>query len=187
MKLLGDGMSIVTKVSFRESFKFPIYFVPDVFKILPNHMAKGLTKMRAKTYNCNCVIEIRDARVPISSFNPQFEHLFALRPRIVLINKIDLADKRTTSVLVNKFIKNDNTKVLYTNCHDITNKGIKNVMKEIRDMVCNDETMMKPQTEEGKEKAYKALVYGIPNVGKSTFINSTRQRYTSHTKSNSCW
>merc|ERR1711973_675308 len=65
---------------------------------------------------CDCLIEIRDARVPISSYNNRFEHhMRSHHNRLLLINKIDLADERVTKDLVKKHIDTTNTRVLYTN------------------------------------------------------------------------
>ena len=176
-------MSVVTKIKFRESFKFPIYFMPNVFsKVLPFHMAKGMSAMRGKTNNCDCIIEIRDARVPISSCNPQFEYLYAHRQRIVLMNKIDLANEKVTKAVVKKFIENDNTKVIYTNCRVNSNKGVRSIMTFINELIHNENMEINAEPNihtEVKEKTYKALVCGIPNVGKSSFINSARQQFTS--------
>lgn len=161
----------------RETFRFPIYFMPDVFtRVLPIHMAKGMAAMRAKVNRCDVVIEVRDARVPLASCNPQFEYLYAQRPRIILMNKIDLADKGATKELVNKHLTNNLTRVVYTNCKGNKDSGIKVIMKHIKSFIKHNE--IHNQDEELTAPTTKALVCGIPNVGKSSFINAARHRYT---------
>jgi len=192
------GGTNIAKASFRESFKFPVYFMPDVFtKVFPIHMAKGVNSMRAKAMKCDCLIEIRDARVPISSYNHRFEHhMRSHHNRLLLINKIDLANERATKDLVENHIDSTNTKVLYTNNKPGTrenSQSIKRVMSVLKHMASEkkeDALKDKGEMNEGDDgdndeedviavnKTFRTMIYGLPNAGKSSFINSTRQKYT---------
>ena len=202
MSKFGSGVNI-SKRCFRESFQFPVYFVPSVFhKVFPIHMAKGLNSMRAKAYKCDCLIEIRDARIPVSSYNKQFEqHVRSHHNRLLLINKIDLADASTTKALLKEQQMSANTHVLFTNNKSGTRQGaqsIKKVMSLLRGMATEElnlKRLYKQQQhedddqddhqddlggiiEEDEEKAFRTLIYGLPNVGKSSFINAARQKGT---------
>lgn len=199
------GSTLITTTSFRESFKLPRHFKPNIFtKAFPIHMAKGMNSMRSKAAKCDCLIEIRDARVPISSFNAQFEQFAQRQNRLLLVNKIDLADERRTKQLLRKYISNTpNTKVLFTNNKAGTGgsaKSIKTVMSILHKMSSEKNEALhvarkqKEHDEEYDVEDYdydkldaedevheytlRTLVYGLPNSGKSSFINSARQKYT---------
>ncbi|XP_057298735.1 mitochondrial ribosome-associated GTPase 1-like isoform X1 [Hydractinia symbiolongicarpus] len=169
----------------RPSFKFPIYFLPDIFhRVLPFHMAKGMRAMRGIVNNCDCVIEIRDARVPFSSTNPQFEDLYANKPRIILMNKIDIADEKKTKEISNKILKDDDADaVLFSNCNARFNHAIKQVMPVLKQIFTEQNRVKSEQCETPvkglHERQYKVIVCGIPNVGKSSFINSARRHFMS--------
>ncbi|XP_066930994.1 mitochondrial ribosome-associated GTPase 1-like isoform X2 [Clytia hemisphaerica] len=144
---------MMTSIAVRKQFKFPVYFTTDVFhKVLPFHMAKGMQVMRGMVNNCDCVIEVRDARVPLSSCNKQFEYLYAHKPRILLINKIDLANESLTKVM----------------------RSLKQILRQKNEQksIAGGKPMKALD-----DSSFKALVCGVPNVGKSSFINAARQRY----------
>jgi len=167
----------------RSSFKFPIYFMPDVFgSAYPFHMAQGMRAMRGLVNNCDCVIEVRDARVPLSSSNPQFSDLFANKDKILLMNKIDLADESLTKDLCEERLSKDYTKIIYNNCKSQSNDQFKKVMTSLKEifMKVNQEKATKQILKPVKslnDREYKIMVCGIPNVGKSSFINAARRHY----------
>jgi len=150
--------------------------MPNLFtKAFPIHMAKGLNSMRAKAFNCDCLVEIRDARIPMSSSNPEFDYLMRHHHnRLLLISKIDMADKRRTKNIMKTYSGDPNTQVLYTVNRPGTRKGtesIRRVMRVMKDMA------MECQTDD-ELSTFRTLIYGIPNVGKSSFINLARQNFT---------
>ncbi|XP_047146699.1 mitochondrial ribosome-associated GTPase 1 isoform X1 [Hydra vulgaris] len=167
----------------RAKFEFPIYFNKDVFfKVLPYHMVRGLQIMRAKVNRCDCVIEIRDARVPLSCLNPDFEDLYVRKPRIILINKIDLADFSKTQKLA-KSIESENTPVIFTNSKTHFEESANQLLPLLKDIfIQSNEIEAKEKNIQQiklRDKQYQVLVCGIPNVGKSSFINAARRHYMS--------
>jgi len=173
----------MTSIAVRKQFKFPVYFTTDVFhKVLPFHMAKGMQVMRGMVNNCDCVIEVRDARVPLSSCNKQFEYLYAHKPRILLINKIDLANESLTKEVCERNLSQENiVQTFYTNCKTKEKEIFTEVMRSLKQILRqkNEQKSIaggKPM-KALDDSSFKALVCGVPNVGKSSFINAARQRY----------
>lgn len=157
--------------------------MPDVFhKVFPFHMAKGMQAMRGMVNNCDCIIEVRDARVPLSSHNPQFEYLYANKPRILLMNKIDTAVAQKTKVISENHVNGSNIlNIFYTNCKSQDKQMFNDIMSVLKDTfrqvnVAKSMKGGKPAKKLG-DRSYRVLVCGIPNVGKSSFINAARRYY----------
>ena len=137
----------------------------------PGHMAKARREITEKLKLVDIVLEILDARVPLSSRNPMMEEILKDKPTLVLLNKAKLADKKVTEAWIEHFRQNG-IKAL-----DIDLIDNYNVAKIIP--ACNE--VLTTQIAAAKEKGYsnfkiRALVVGIPNVGKSTFINTLAKR-----------
>ncbi len=137
----------------------------------PGHMAKARREITEKLKLVDMVIEILDARVPLSSRNPMMEEILKDKPTLVLLNKANLADKKVTLEWINYF------KGLGIKALDIDLIDNYNVSKIIP--ACNQ--VLAKEIEASKAKGYsnfkiRALVVGIPNVGKSTFINTLAHR-----------
>lgn len=133
----------------------------------PGHMTKAKRMMEENIKLIDLVIEIVDARIPISSRNPDIDSLAVNKARIILLNKSDLADDKITNQWINYFNEN-NIYCLKLNARN--NSGIKQVNGLIM-TACAD------KIERNKQRGIlnrpiRAMVVGIPNVGKSTFINS---------------
>ena len=112
------------------------------------------------------VVEIVDARIPISSQNPDIHEIINNKKRIVLLNKFDLADEKQNKLWIQHF-KNQNIVALLTNSN--TGIGINNVFREIENIMKED---LEKNASKGRTgKIIRVLVLGIPNVGKSSFIN----------------
>ena len=112
------------------------------------------------------VVEIVDARIPISSQNPDMHEIIKNKKRIILLNKFDLADERQNKLWIQHF-KKENIVALLTNSN--TGIGINNVFKEIENIMKED---LEKNAAKGRTgKIIRVLVLGIPNVGKSSFIN----------------
>ncbi len=137
------------------------------FNWYPGHMTKAKRMMEENISLIDLVIEIVDARVPMSSRNPDIDSLAANKARIILLNKADLADDSIT----NQWIAYFNSKNIYClklNSRD--NSGVKQVNNLIQ-MACANK--LERDKQRGiMNRTIKAMVVGIPNVGKSTFINS---------------
>lgn len=132
----------------------------------PGHMAKTRREIKENLKLVDAVIEIRDARIVKSSANPEIEEICKGKPRIILLNKADLAEERITSAWIKKLSK-ENIKVIQGN--SMTGEGLKNI-KPILDL------LLKEKLERLKSKGLinittRVMVVGIPNVGKSSFIN----------------
>lgn len=133
----------------------------------PGHMTKAKRMMEENIKLIDLVIEIVDARIPISSRNPDIDSLAVNKARIILLNKSDLADDKITNQWIN-YLNENNIYCLKLNSRN--NSGIKQVNGLIM-TACAD------KIERNKQRGIlnrpiRAMVVGIPNVGKSTFINS---------------
>lgn len=132
----------------------------------PGHMAKTIREIKTRINMVDAIIDIRDARIVYSSSIPNIEKITNNKPRVILLNKCDLADSNTTNQFLNH-LKNENTISLEINA--MNGKGVKNIKKAL-------EQLLKPKLDRLKAKGIlnyeiKVLVMGIPNVGKSSFIN----------------
>ncbi|MCR4944178.1 MAG: ribosome biogenesis GTPase YlqF [Clostridium sp.] len=132
----------------------------------PGHMKKTQREIKENLKLVDAVIEIRDARIPKSSANPDIDKLVGNKPRIILLNKCDLSEKNATKAWI-KHLSSNNVKVLEVNClKGIGTNAIKpalmELLKEKHDRL-RAKGMVKITT--------RVMVVGIPNCGKSTFIN----------------
>ena len=133
----------------------------------PGHMTKAKRMMEENIKLIDLVIEIVDARIPISSRNPDIDSLAVNKARIILLNKSDLADDKITNQWINYFNEN-NIYCLKLNSRD--NSGVKQVNNLIQ-TACADK-IERDKSRGIMNRTIKAMVVGIPNVGKSTFINT---------------
>ena len=132
----------------------------------PGHMAKTKRLIKESLSLVDLVIEILDARIPYSSHNPDIEKLAENKPRIILFNKASLASP-SVSQKWKAYFKKTNTDCIFTDCN--TGEGIGEIMPAIRTLLAEK---LARYSEKGMSgKTLKALVVGIPNSGKSTFIN----------------
>ncbi|WP_434329318.1 ribosome biogenesis GTPase YlqF [Mycoplasma capricolum subsp. capricolum] len=137
------------------------------FNWFPGHMNKTLKDIEARIEIVDVVVEVIDSRAPYSSKNATFKKLLKDKPIVYIFSKADIADSKVTQQWVDYYIKNENSKVivLYNRHTDIVNELI-NVINEL--------TIKKREKDKAKgikNTLINALVIGIPNVGKSTFIN----------------
>lgn len=139
----------------------------------PGHMAKARREIEESLKLVDVVIEIIDARIPIASRNPVLNELIGTKPRIIVINKSDLADDNANKKWVEKF-KKDNQIALIVNSN--TGKGVREVINKICDL---KKDKIESQAEKGRIGfSIKVMVVGIPNVGKSSFINKVAGKST---------
>lgn len=132
----------------------------------PGHMVKAKRKIAEDLKLVDVVIELLDARIPMSSRNPEVDEIVGNKKRIIVLNKSDLADAALNRKWIDYFNR-ENTKVILAN--SITGVGLKEVLAASR-------LLMKEKLDKLKSKGLlvkttRALIIGIPNVGKSTFIN----------------
>ena len=137
------------------------------FQWYPGHMTKAKRQMQEDIKLIDLVIELVDARVPLASRNPDIDELGKNKYRLILMNKADLADKEKTKQWSCYFKK----KGFFVVSLDARTK---NSMKTITDIVMEacKEKIERDRKRGIKNRPVRAMVVGIPNVGKSTFINS---------------
>ncbi len=136
-----------------------------IIQWFPGHMALTRRLMKENLGNVDIVLELLDARIPASSRNPEIQKLLGDKKSLVLLNKSDLADPKKTALWVNFFRKEGKGVVLV----DAKNgKGIGEVLEEAKIILADK---LRRDREKGMAKAIRAMVVGIPNVGKSTLIN----------------
>ncbi len=132
----------------------------------PGHMAKTRRLITENLKYADAVIEILDARIPYSSRNPEISRLCAGKPSVLLLNKASLADPTVTAYWSNKFT-NDTTKCIETDC--ISGHGISKIAPVLRELC--EEKLARYEQKGMHGRPIKAMVVGIPNVGKSSLIN----------------
>lgn len=142
----------------------------------PGHMTKARRMMQENVRLVDLVIEILDARVPMSSRNPDINQLAQGKQRLIIMSKADLADPKMTERFVKQFEK-DGASVIALDAR--TKKANNQIMKSLQKIT-------KEKKERDKKRGIivrpvRAMICGIPNVGKSTFINSLSGRSSAKT------
>lgn len=139
-----------------------------VIQWFPGHMAKAKRQAIENRKMVDIVIELVDARLPDSSRNPLMDEIVGNKPRLLLLNKADLADKGRTNEWI-KFYSNHPTHPQVLAISAMDQGDIKRTKKVLKEMMSSK---MSALAEKGvKPRAIRLMVLGIPNVGKSTFIN----------------
>ena len=133
----------------------------------PGHMTKAKRMMQEDMKLIDIVIELLDARVPLSSRNPDIDTLANNKYRLVLLNKCDLADRSVTAAWENYF-KEKGILVVTINARD--GQGMKSITAKVQE-ACK-EKIERDRKRGILNRPIRAMIVGIPNVGKSTFINS---------------
>ncbi|MBO5060327.1 MAG: ribosome biogenesis GTPase YlqF [Clostridia bacterium] len=131
----------------------------------PGHMAKTRRMIEENLRNIDVVVEILDARIPFSGRNPNFDDIIADKPRLVVMNKYDLADSSVTDKWIAWYNKNG-IKVIPISCS--TGMGISKIAPAARELI---KDKLDKAKEKGMNRSVKIMMVGIPNVGKSTLIN----------------
>ena len=142
----------------------------------PGHMAKARREISEAVKLVDVVIELVDARIPMASRNPTLNEIIEDKPRIIVLNKADLADKTENQKWINYF-NIENQVALETNSSQ--GAGVKKVVDVAYEL-------MKDKLEKKEKKgmvgaSIKVMIVGIPNVGKSTFINKIAGKSTTET------
>ena len=138
----------------------------QIIQWYPGHMTKTRRRMEKDIKLVDAVAEIIDARIPISSRNPDIARLTDGKPRIVLLNKCDMADPRATDRWVT-YLTKENVRAIPVDCK--SGRGVNRFVPVLTELLA-------PRIESYKAKgmanpSMRVMIVGIPNVGKSTFIN----------------
>ena len=133
----------------------------------PGHMTKAKRQMQEDLKLIDLIIELVDARVPLSSRNPDIDELGKNKARMILLNKADLADERQNRAWMEYFKE----KGIYAVSIDSRNKGSMKAVSAAITEACKEKTE-RDRRRGIKNRPVRAMVAGIPNVGKSTFINT---------------
>lgn len=143
----------------------------------PGHIAKAKTEIKKELKQVDIIIELLDARAPISTKTSFANEILNNKKYLLILNKSDLSDEKQNEYYLNYYRdKGLRTILLQSNKNDISNIIRKNI-----EMLCQD-IIDKQQGKGIKDYILKALLIGYPNVGKSTFINSYKKQKTQETK-----
>lgn len=146
-------------------------FQKQTVQWFPGHMAKTRRLIKESLSRVDCVTEILDARIPLSSRNPEIGEITAGKPRIILLNKCDMADEKVTAQWI-KYFRSTGAEAMAVDCR--SGRGLNGYTPLVRKVLAdkiqqnNDRGMI--------GKALRVMVVGIPNTGKSSFINKMAGR-----------
>lgn len=132
----------------------------------PGHMTRTKRQIKESIKLIDAVAEIVDARVPMSSRNPDLTEMVNNKPRLILLNKCDAADPDATAKWMRRF-ESDGVRAMAVDCRSGT--GLKAFVPEVKKLLADRITALKEKGMGGK--SLRVMVVGIPNVGKSSFIN----------------
>ena len=132
----------------------------------PGHMAKTRRIMKSNLKLVDVVVEIIDARIPYSSRNPEMDYLVGGKPRLILLNKADSADETVTSMWIDYF-KRSGVTALATDCR--SGKNVSKFHSLLNEIMADK--IAEWDAKGMKGRPIRIMIVGIPNVGKSSFIN----------------
>lgn len=136
----------------------------------PGHMTKTRRQMEQDLKLVDAVCELLDARIPISSRNPDIAALCGPKPRLVILNRMDMADPAATRAWCEAF-RRESLAAVATDCK--SRRGLTAFVPAVRNLLQEKITR---NAAKGQNRPLKIMVVGIPNVGKSTFINQISGR-----------
>ena len=137
-----------------------------VLNWFPGHMAKTRRQIAEDLKMIDVVVEILDARIPMSSQNPDIRQITQNKKKIIVLNKYDLSDKNKTERWIEYFTQKGQKVVL---ADSLTGKGVNETVRQIQKVMEEDIQKMADKGRIGRK--IRTMIVGIPNVGKSSFIN----------------
>ena len=132
----------------------------------PGHMAKTRRVMKESLGLVDIVVELRDARIPKSSRNPEIEKIVGDKPRLVVFNKADIADPAVTKMWQD-YYKSHGVRTLALDCR--SGKGLKELVPAVRETLAD--LLAKRRARGMESRPIRMMIVGVPNVGKSSLIN----------------
>lgn len=132
----------------------------------PGHMAKTRRLMQSNLKLVDAVVEMTDARIPISSRNPEMDRLVGSKPRLVILNKCDAADETANSMWLD-YYKRKGIMSIATDCR--SGKGVNKFLPSLKELLKEQISVWNSKGMVGRP--IRIMIVGIPNVGKSSFIN----------------
>ena len=146
-------------------------FQKQTVQWFPGHMAKTRRLIKESLSRVDCVTEILDARIPLSSRNPEIGEITAGKPRIIILNKCDMADEKVTAQWI-KYFRSTGAEAMAVDCR--SGRGLNRYTQLVRKVLADK---IQQNNERGMVgKALRVMVVGIPNTGKSSFINKMAGR-----------
>uniref|UniRef100_A0A8D2A7A8 Mitochondrial ribosome associated GTPase 1 n=1 Tax=Sus scrofa TaxID=9823 RepID=A0A8D2A7A8_PIG len=130
----------------------------------------GLRKMQSSLKLVDCILEVHDARIPLSGRNPLFQETLGLKPHLLVLNKMDLADLKEQQKIMQHLEREGLKNVIFTNC--VKDENIKQIIPKVTELVGSS-----CRYHRGESVEYCIMVIGVPNVGKSSLINALRRQH----------
>ena len=131
----------------------------------PGHMTRALREIKEKLKLVDIVVELRDARIPVASANPRIKEIIGDKPHLIVLTKKDLADPEQTKQWITYFKSVGKSAIAFNMQTDNINQIVAIAEVALKEKFARD------AAKGMKQRRIKAMVVGIPNVGKSTFIN----------------
>ncbi|XP_076624645.1 mitochondrial GTPase 1-like isoform X1 [Colletes latitarsis] len=164
-KMTNSGGNVIPK--FRDIF--PVV-EKDILRWFPGHMSKGLKQMQQGLKNVDCIIEVHDARIPISGHFANFNNtLIGIKPHIFVLNKMDLTDMKFKKSIIAELDRRGIHNVLFTNFKNEMCAGAKQLLPLAKTLIKQSNRYNRAQ-----ESSFAIMIIGVPNVGKSSLINRLR-------------
>ena len=136
----------------------------------PGHMAKTMKQLETDLKLVDVVVEILDARIPVSSQNPEVQKLIKNKKKIVVLNKSDLANEIENKKWLKYFEEKQIPAIL---CNSNNGEGTNKIINKLNEMMSEEKNIVQ---QKGRNKIVRAMIIGNPNVGKSSFINRVSRK-----------